>query len=104
MIREADTGHVAQTILAAADEVGASLIVLGTREDTDLPRTPLDMATHLPHLSTLPVLIVPREPAVKTGARAPAGQQQLPVPDPVGTDACRVGRWHLAHGVAIRVA
>lgn len=59
LIREADTGHVAQTVLATAAEVHASLIVLGTREATALPRTPLDMATHLLHLSTLPVLIVP---------------------------------------------
>jgi nucleotide-binding universal stress UspA family protein len=72
LIREADTGHVAQTILAAAAEVGAGLIVLGTREDTDLPRTPLDMATHLLHLSTLPVLIVPREPAAKARVLTPA--------------------------------
>jgi nucleotide-binding universal stress UspA family protein len=71
LIREADTGHVAQTILAAADEVGASLIVLGTREKTDLPRTPLDMATHLLHLSTLPVLIVPKGPAVESAGPVP---------------------------------
>lgn len=64
---------MAQTILTAAAEVGAGLIVLGTREDTDLPRIPLDMATHLLHLSTLPVLIVPREPGVMAGARKRAG-------------------------------
>jgi hypothetical protein len=56
----AGTGRVAQTILAAAAEVGADLIVLGAREDTNLPRTPLDMASHLLHLSRLPVLIVPK--------------------------------------------
>jgi nucleotide-binding universal stress UspA family protein len=66
LIREADTGHVAQTILAAAAEVDASLIVLGAREATALPRTPLDMATHLLHLSTLPVLIVPPKQAGQT--------------------------------------
>jgi nucleotide-binding universal stress UspA family protein len=75
MFREADTGHVAQTILATATEVGAALIVLGTRERTDLPRTPLDMATHLLHLSTLPVLIVPHthsEPTESVPTVAPA--------------------------------
>jgi nucleotide-binding universal stress UspA family protein len=72
LVREADTGHVAQTILAVAGEVGAGLIVLGTRESTNLPHTPLDMATHLLHLSTLPVLIVPKGPAVEPARRASA--------------------------------
>ncbi len=72
LIREADTGHVAQTILAAAAEYNAGLIILGTRERTDLPRTPLDMATHLLHLSRLPVLIVPTDLAAETAGRAPA--------------------------------
>jgi nucleotide-binding universal stress UspA family protein len=72
VIREADTGHVAQTILAAAAEFDAGLIILGTREDTNLPRTPLDMATHLLHMSTLPVLIVPTDLGAETVCRAPA--------------------------------
>ena len=59
LIREADTGHVAQTILDAAAEFDARVIVLGARGRTNLPRGPFDVATHLLHLSTLPVLIVP---------------------------------------------
>ena len=59
LVREADNGYVAQTILGAAAEFGADVIVLGAREHTGLPRVPFDMATHLLHLSTLPVLIVP---------------------------------------------
>lgn len=66
LIREADTGHVAQTILDAAAELDARLIVLGARGHTGLPRTPLDLATHLLHLSTQPVLIVP--PALHAAA------------------------------------
>jgi nucleotide-binding universal stress UspA family protein len=70
LIREADTGHVAQTILEAAAEFDARVIVLGARGRTDLPRVPFDAATHLLHLSTLPVLIVPPAPAATrvTGA------------------------------------
>jgi nucleotide-binding universal stress UspA family protein len=59
IIREADTGRIAQTILQAAAEHDARLIVIGARGRTDLPRTPLDAATHLLHISTLPVLVVP---------------------------------------------
>jgi nucleotide-binding universal stress UspA family protein len=69
LIREADTGHVAQTILEAAAEFDARVIVLGARGRTDLPRVPFDAATHLLHLCTLPVLIVP---AVADGAGLPA--------------------------------
>ncbi len=66
LIREADTGHVAQTILDAAAEFDARLIVLGASGHTGLPRIPLDLATHLLHLSTQPVLIVP--PALPAAA------------------------------------
>jgi len=81
LIREADTGHVAQTILAAAAEFDARVIVLGARARTDLPRVPLDAATHLLHLSTLPVLIVPPIPGGQyrqdsCGTKALAGARQ----------------------------
>jgi nucleotide-binding universal stress UspA family protein len=66
LVREADCGHVAETIIKVAREHDASLIVLGARGHTTLPRIPMiDVATHLLHLSTLPVLIVP--PADETG-------------------------------------
>ena len=63
--READIGHVAQTILDAAREFDARVIVLGSRSPTDLPRTPVgSVAARLLHQATVPVLIVPRpEPA-----------------------------------------
>jgi nucleotide-binding universal stress UspA family protein len=77
VIRESDNGYVAQAILTAATEFGASLIVLGARERTDLPRIPLDMATHLLHISTLPVLIVP--PGCDVPAFADAAGPQLPL-------------------------
>ncbi len=60
-IRETHVGHIAATILAAAHDHDARLIVLGSSSRTDLPRVPLgSVATRLLHTATLPVLIVPR--------------------------------------------
>ena len=60
-ITEANTGHVAKAILAAARHRDARLVVLGSSSRTDLPRTLLgSVASRLLHTSTRPVLIVPR--------------------------------------------
>jgi len=60
-IRETHVGHIAGTILAAAHDHEARMIVLGSSSRTDLPRIPLGgVATRLLHTATLPVLIVPR--------------------------------------------
>ena len=60
-IREANYGHIAAAILRAAHDHGARLVVLGSRSRTDLPRVPLgSVSTRLLHISTRPVLIVPR--------------------------------------------
>jgi nucleotide-binding universal stress UspA family protein len=60
-IREADIGHVAQTGLATARDLDVRLIVLGSRSQTGLPRSPLASVTaRLLHRATVPVLIVPR--------------------------------------------
>jgi nucleotide-binding universal stress UspA family protein len=60
-IRETHVGHIAATILAAAHDHDARMIVLGSSSRTDLPRIPLgSVATRLLHTATLPVLIVPR--------------------------------------------
>jgi nucleotide-binding universal stress UspA family protein len=60
-IRETHVGHIAATILAAARDHDARMIVLGSTSRTDLPRIPLgSVATRLLHTATLPVLIVPR--------------------------------------------
>lgn len=67
LVREADFGHVADTILAVADEFDARLIVLGSRGATDLPRVPAgSVATHLLRHARLPVLIAPSGPGRKT--------------------------------------
>jgi nucleotide-binding universal stress UspA family protein len=60
VVREADFGHVAQTIVDAAHEFDARVIVLGSRSRTGLPRVPVhDVATHVLHKCSLPVLVVP---------------------------------------------
>ncbi len=60
-IRDTHVGHIAATILAAAQDHDARMIVLGSSSRTDLPRVPLgSVATRLLHTATLPVLIVPR--------------------------------------------
>jgi len=60
-IRDTHVGHIAATILAAAHDHDARMIVLGSSSRTDLPRIPLGgVATRLLHTARLPVLIVPR--------------------------------------------
>jgi nucleotide-binding universal stress UspA family protein len=70
-IREADYGHVARKILAAAQGAGARLLVLGSSSRTDLPRMPFgSVSGRLLHLASLPVLIVPMLPAERETERA----------------------------------
>jgi nucleotide-binding universal stress UspA family protein len=60
-IRETHVGHIASAILHAAADHDARLIVLGSSSRTDLPRLPVgSVANRLLHMSTRPVLIVPR--------------------------------------------
>jgi nucleotide-binding universal stress UspA family protein len=60
VIEEADFGHVARAILAAAGQCQARLLVLGSSSRTDLPWVPFgSVANRLLHISSLPVLIVP---------------------------------------------
>jgi nucleotide-binding universal stress UspA family protein len=59
-IKEADIGHVARAILAAAGQYQARLLVLGSSSRTDLPWVPFgSVANRLLHIASLPVLIVP---------------------------------------------
>jgi nucleotide-binding universal stress UspA family protein len=58
LVREADFGHVGETILTAADEFDARVIVLGSRTRTQFPRGSSGrVASHVMHHSTRPVLI-----------------------------------------------
>lgn len=61
LIREADFGHVARTILDAADEFDARVIVVGCRTRSEFPRVPVgSVAAHIMRHTTRPVLIEPR--------------------------------------------
>jgi nucleotide-binding universal stress UspA family protein len=71
-IRETHVGHVARAIVEAADRHDAAIIVLGSRNRTDVPHIPLGSVSHkLLHLARRPVLVVPRHPAAAKDA--PAG-------------------------------
>ena len=78
-IREAQLGHIARNILAAADERDARVVVIGAGGRADLPHLPFGSVTHrLLHLATRPVLIVPPQSGAKSlehqpEAEAPAG-------------------------------
>jgi nucleotide-binding universal stress UspA family protein len=77
-IRETRLGHIAPAILHSAEEHDARLVVLGSSSRTDLPRFLLgSVASRLLHISTRPVLIVPRtdthaEPASPSAVAAAA--------------------------------
>lgn len=63
-VREADFGHVARGILAAAHDHDARITVLGSHTKTDLPSVTFGtVASRVLHLSTRPVLIVPMHAA-----------------------------------------
>jgi nucleotide-binding universal stress UspA family protein len=65
LIREADFGHVARTIIDAADEFDVRLIVLGSVSRAGLPRLPGGgVAAHVLHLACRPVLVVPQAAGV----------------------------------------
>jgi nucleotide-binding universal stress UspA family protein len=77
-IREADYGHVARRILAFAESVGAKMLVLGSSSRTDLPRMPFgSVSSRVLHLASLPVLIVPMQPAMHVPEQAPASDRAL---------------------------
>jgi nucleotide-binding universal stress UspA family protein len=60
VIREADFGHVARAILAAAHEHDARILALGSSSHTDLPLVTFgSIANRVLHQATLPVIIVP---------------------------------------------
>jgi len=60
-IREAQVGQIARTILQAAEEHDARIILLGSSRNTDLPHIPIGSASHkVLHLAKRPVMVVPR--------------------------------------------
>jgi nucleotide-binding universal stress UspA family protein len=79
-IREAHVGHIARTILKAADQHGAQVIVIGAAGHTDLPHVPLGGVSHrLLHLARRPVLIVPRRAPAQAAPADAASETAQPV-------------------------
>ncbi|HTS95998.1 MAG TPA: universal stress protein [Streptosporangiaceae bacterium] len=71
-IREAQFGHIARGILAAADEHDARIVVLGSSGRADVPHLPFGSVSHrLLHLARRPVLIVPRQQAAQEAKPEP---------------------------------
>ena len=65
-IRETQLGHIARSILAAADEHNARVVVIGSGGSADLPPLPFGSVAHrLLHLARRPVLIVPPQQGTK---------------------------------------
>jgi nucleotide-binding universal stress UspA family protein len=65
-IRETQLGHIARSILTAADEHAARVVVIGSGGRADLPHLPFGSVAHrLLHLARRPVLIVPPEHGAK---------------------------------------
>jgi nucleotide-binding universal stress UspA family protein len=63
-IRKTPVGHIARTILAAAQERDARMIILGSTNNHDVPRLPFgSVSLRLLHLADKPVLIVPKSVA-----------------------------------------
>lgn len=69
-IREAHVGQIARTIIEAADEHDARIIVLGSATSTDLPHIPFgSVSLRVLHLAKRSVMVVPRH---AVGATEPA--------------------------------
>jgi universal stress protein A len=87
-IHETNAGHVAQTILKAADEHGVRMIVLGSSGRTGLPHTPFGSVSHrLLHLARWPVLVVPRQAPPPTAEAPPTAAQSAPSRPPADRQA-----------------
>jgi nucleotide-binding universal stress UspA family protein len=71
-IREAQLGHIARSILTAADEHNARVVVIGSGGRVDLPHLPFGSVAHrLLHLARRPVLIVPPQHSTKSAEHKP---------------------------------
>lgn len=61
-IRETEVGHIPRTIIEAANQHDARIIVLGSARSTDLPLIPFgSVSLKVLHLAKRPVIIVPRQ-------------------------------------------
>jgi nucleotide-binding universal stress UspA family protein len=76
-IRRAHVGQIARTIIDAADEHDAQIIVLGSARSTDLPHIPFgSVSLKVLHLAKRPVIVVPRH-SVRAAERETAVDAQV---------------------------
>lgn len=79
-IRETHVGHIARTIVEAASQHDADIIVLGSARSTDLPPIPFgSVSLKVLHLAKRPVIIVPRQ-ALSAAEQAAIGGRFAAVP------------------------
>jgi nucleotide-binding universal stress UspA family protein len=79
-IREAHVGHIAKTIVEAANEHDARIIVLGSARSTDLPPIPFgSVSLKVLHLAKRPVMVVPRQ-ALSAAEQVAIGRRFAAVP------------------------
>jgi nucleotide-binding universal stress UspA family protein len=79
-IRDAHVGQVARTIIEAADEHDARIIVLGSAKSTDLPHVPFgSVSLKVLHLAKRPVMLVPRHAVGVIEQAAAIGASGIPL-------------------------
>lgn len=82
-IRETHVGTIARTIVEAADQHDARIIVLGSAHSHDLPHIPFgSVSLKVLHLAKRPVMIVPRSLVSETVPQRSAAATQV-APEPV---------------------
>lgn len=87
-IREAHVGHVARTIIEAANQHDARVIVLGSARSTDLPLIPFgSVSLKVLHLAKRPVIVVPRQALSVTEHVAVGGHAAAVPVTPAATPA-----------------
>ncbi len=80
-IRETHVGTIARTIVDAADQHDARIIVLGSSRNTDLPHIPFgSVSLKVLHLARRPVVIVPGHPVTAAEAAADSAAQAKTAP------------------------
>jgi nucleotide-binding universal stress UspA family protein len=79
-IRDAHVGQVARTIIEAADEHDARIILLGSAKSTDLPHIPFgSVSLKILHLAKRPVMVVPRHAVGVVEQVAAIGASGIPL-------------------------
>jgi nucleotide-binding universal stress UspA family protein len=80
-IRETHVGTIARTIVDAADEHDARIIVLGSSRSTDVPHLPFgSVSLKVLHMARRPVVVVPGHPVSAAERSAESAAQAAEAP------------------------